>query len=283
MHLELETARRAARAGAKIVSTRGRDLGAVQSKSTATDMVTETDIAAGVAAVREIMAIDSSARFVIEEPEVHELADAPRGQLDDPEVWVLDPLDGTTSYVHGYPCFSVAVALLREGTPVAGAVYNVAMDELVSAAEGFGAWSGDASIRTGTATRLDQALLITGFPYDRGALLDKQLEILGRFLRSPVHGIRRDGSAAVDCTHVAAGRADGFWEFGLKPWDMAAGIIILREAGAHVTGIDGKPWSVRSTGLIAANPHLHEPMSQVILGELTHSDLSDGSDGPASD
>ncbi len=264
MRDELELVRAAAVAGGAEIGRRGREMGIVRSKSTPTDMVTDTDIAAGVAVVRTILAADPSARFVIEEDEVHGLAGAARGDLDDDEVWVVDPLDGTTSFVHGYPCFSVAVALLRGGRPVAGAVYNAASGELMSGAEGMGASYGAAQASTSSAATLDQALLITGFPYDRGALLDRQLAILARFLRSPVHGIRRDGSAAVDCTHVACGRADGFWEFGLKPWDMAAGVIILRESGATVTGIDGEPWSPASTGIITANPALHARMAEII-------------------
>lgn len=264
MHEELELVRTAAVAGGAEIARRGRETGFVRSKSTPTDMVTDTDIAAGVEVVRAVLASDPSARFVIEEDEVHELAGAARGRLDDDEVWVVDPLDGTTSFVHGYPCYSVAVALLRQGQPVAGAVFNAASGELTSAAADMGAWHGTDRAKTGTVAGLDEALLITGFPYDRESLLDRQLAILARFLRSPVHGIRRDGSAAIDCAHVACARADGFWEFGLKPWDMAAGVVILRESGATVTGIDGEPWSPESTGIIAANAALHARMTEVI-------------------
>lgn len=106
--------------------------------------------------------------------------------------------------------------------------------------------------------------MVTGFPYDRGAPLDRQLSVLAAFLRSPVHGIRRDGSAANDCCHVAAGRADGFWEYTLKVWDMAAGVIICSEAGATVTDVEGAPWTSRSTSICTANPQLHAQMLDVI-------------------
>jgi myo-inositol-1(or 4)-monophosphatase len=235
-----------------------------RTKSGATDLVTDTDVAAGVAAVRALLDADARARIIVEEDEVYGICGITPGRLDDPEVWLVDPLDGTTSFVHGFPCYSVSVAHLRDGQPTAGAVYNVPADELVWGAAGQGAWSGGTRIAAASAARLEDALMVTGFPYDRGAPLDRQLAILARFLRSPVHGIRRDGSAAIDCCHVASGRADGFWEFGLKPWDTAAGVVILREAGAVATGVDGEPWTPASAGIIAANPTLHPLMLEVV-------------------
>lgn len=272
MQAELLAAREAARSGASAILARCGDTGTVRSKATPTDVVTDADIAAGVAVARTLLAHDSGSRFVIEEDEVYELADADQGSLTEGDTWVVDPLDGTTSFVHGYPTYSVSVALLRDGLPIVGATYNVPAKELVSAAVGHGAWLEDARIECTQIRRLSEALLITGFPYDRGALLDRQLGCLRDFLRSPVHGIRRDGSAAIDCCHVACGRADGFWEFGLRPWDMAAGVVILGEAGARVTGIDGEEWTPASTGIIAANPALHALMRDVILPGATRPD-----------
>lgn len=266
MRDELTAAIAAADAGARRVRAAGGASGAIRSKSTATDLVTEVDIAAGVAVWEAIRAHDPAARLIIEEEEVHDLTDAPRGALDDAEVWCVDPLDGTTSFVHGFPAYSVSVALLRHGVPVAGAIANIPLAETYAAASGLGATLGGTPIRCSSAGVLNEALLVTGFPYDRGALLDRQLAVLAAFLRSPVHGIRRDGSAAIDCAHIATGRADGFWEFGLKPWDMAAGVVICREAGAMVTGIDGAEWSTASTGIITANPWLHPHISEVVLG-----------------
>ena len=256
----------AAEAGGREIATRGRDIGAVRVKSGEIDLVTETDIAAGVTVVRTILDADPSARFVIEEDEVYGLTGCERGDLFAGRTWVVDPLDGTTSFVHGFPCYSVSVGLLEDGVPIAGAVHNMPMNETSCGAVGCGAYRGDDAIACGRTSDLTQALLITGFPYDRTQPLDRQLEVLAAFLRAPVHGIRRDGSAAIDCCHVASGRADGFWEFGLRPWDMAAGVIICREAGAHVTGIDGEEWTPASTGIIVANPALHALMSEVVLG-----------------
>jgi len=266
MHDVLELAKQAARAGGEVIARAGANTGDIRVKGAATDMVTEIDIAAGVEVVRTIATAHGTARFVIEEDEVYELAHVDRGRLDDSEVWVVDPLDGTTSFIHGFPCFSVAVALLREGEPAVGAVYNVPSDELFSAARGEGAFRNDQPVGCSQVASVTDALLITGFPYDRTTTLDRQLEMLERFLRAPVQGIRRDGSAAVDCCHVAAGRADGFWEFGLHAWDTAAGVAILREAGAEVTGVDGAAWTPDVGGILAANPALHEAMLEVMQG-----------------
>jgi myo-inositol-1(or 4)-monophosphatase len=260
----LEVAETAALAGGRVLESRRGDLGEVRSKTSMSDLVTDVDVAAGFATVRAILTALPNARFVIEEEELYELAAATRGTLDDAEVWVIDPLDGTTSFVHGYPNYSVSVAVLRHGTPVVGAVYNAALGELNSAALGQGAYRDAQSLRTPATANVNEALLITGFPYDRGKPLDRQLAALAAFLRVPVHGIRRDGSAALDCCHVAGARADGFWEFSLFPWDVAAGIVILREAGAVVTDAEGDPWTPRSTSICAANPVLHKGMLEVL-------------------
>jgi myo-inositol-1(or 4)-monophosphatase len=260
----LDCAIEAARAGGMELLARRDDMGEVRSKGFATDFVTEADLASGVACARAIEKRLPGARFVIEEDEVHDLASVTRGTLDDAEVWVIDPLDGTTSFLHGYPTYSVSVACLREGQPVAGAVYNAALDEMNAAAVGLGAAREGAPLSVSNAPTVRDALLITGFPYDRGAPLDRQLAVLAAFLRAPVHGIRRDGSAAIDCCHVAGARADGFWEYYLKPWDVSAGVVILREAGALVTDTEGAPWTAHSESICCANPALHAEMLSVI-------------------
>ncbi len=257
-------ARDAALAGGAILAAHRAQPGAVRSKEWRTDFVTEADIASGVACVRTILAHDPLARIVVEEPEVCEILGIEPGSVTDPRVWVIDPLDGTTSFLHGFPCYSVSVALVADGEPVAGAVYNAALAELVSAERGAGATLNDTPLRCSDAASVQDALVVTGFPYDRGAPLERQLAVLSAFLRAPVHGVRRDGSAAIDCCHVAAGRADGFWEYALKPWDMAAGALICREAGAVVSDTDGTPWTAASEGIVAANPVLHPQMLEVI-------------------
>lgn len=256
-------AERAARAGADVLRAHAGGVTGVRTKSGSADLVSAADVAAGVAIARSIDAAVPGSRFVIEEPEVCELAGVAPGALDDPEVWVIDPLDGTTSFVHGYPCYSVSIALLRDGMPVRGAVYNVPADEMISATTAGGAWRDGERLICGGAPVIAEALLATGFPYDRGAPLDRQLRIFERLLR-PAHDVRRDGSAAVDLCHVATGRVDGFWETGLKPWDMAAGALIVAEAGGTVTDFAGEPWGVTTRDVIAANPILHAALLEAI-------------------
>lgn len=259
----LDVARTAALAGGYIVRERAGRAGESRQKSGPTDLVTEVDIAGGVAVARSINSAIPGSRFLIEETEVYDLAEVERGDVATGEVWVVDPIDGTTSFVHSYPCYSVSVALLRDGEPVVGAVYNAAASEMTTAEKGEGATLDGSPLRCTGAATIEESLLITGFPYDRGALLDRQLRVLDPVLRR-VHGLRRDGSAAVDCCHVAAGRADGYWEFGLKAWDTAAGVVALREAGACVTDMHGEPWTHETADIVAAGPRVHEQLLELI-------------------
>jgi myo-inositol-1(or 4)-monophosphatase len=262
-HDLMSIAESAARAAGEVLREHTGRVTGIRTKSGSADLVSAADVAAGVAVARAILGRLPDARFVIEEAEVHELTGAAHGTLDDTEVWVVDPLDGTTSFVHGYPCYSVSIACLRDGLPVAGAVYNVPADEMVVAALGAGAWRDGDRLACSGAPVIEEALLATGFPYDRGAALDRQLRIFERVFR-PAHDIRRDGSAAIDLCHVATGRVDGFWETSLQPWDMAAGVLVVAESGGTVTDFDGQPWSVSTRDVIAANPALHARLLDAI-------------------
>lgn len=191
---------------------------------------------------------------------------------DEPDVlprWLVDPLDGTANYEHGYPFFSVSIALVdREGV-AAGCVHDPLRLESFVAARGCGAELHSADpgkaarvspVRVGRAMSLDESLLATGFPYGRtpedlGFDIRPLLFFLGR-----ARGIRRSGSAALDLCHVACGRLDGYWEEHLRPWDMAAGALIVKEAGGVVLGWGGGPWSTNSSGVVAAAPGIMEAM-----------------------
>jgi myo-inositol-1(or 4)-monophosphatase len=258
-----QTAEAAARAGASVLLRHSANITGLRTKTASADMVTAADVESGIAVVETIASIFPGARFVVEEPEVYERAGVQRGTLDDDEVWVIDPLDGTTSFVHSYPCWSVSVALLREGKPVVGAVYNVPASEMVTAETGEGATRNGQPVRCTGADTLEAALLATGFPYDRGEPLERQWRLLHRLL-TPAHDIRRDGSAAVDLCHVAAGRVDGYWELNLQPWDFAAGVLIVEEAGGIVTDFTGKPWSTATRDVVAANAALHGELLTVV-------------------
>lgn len=259
----LELAVAAATAGAEVVRRADRSA-QVRSKSAAIDLVTDADVASGVAVVREILRHDPTARLLVEEPETHRLVSVEPASLDEPEVWVIDPIDGTTSFVHGYPFYSVSVSLMREGQPVVGAVVDVPRHETYAAATGHGSFREGKRVTCTSIASVELALLATGFPYDRARFLDRQLAVLSEVLRRGAHDVRRDGSAALDCCLAASGRVDGFWEFGLKPWDMAAGVVILREAGAAVTDAEGLGWTRESTSIVAANPALHADMLAAI-------------------
>lgn len=269
MREALDTAIAAARAGGRVLESMRDSMGAIRAKGSAIDFVTEADVAAGAAVVREILSRDPGARFVCEEPEVYDMLGAIPGVIGDGDVWVIDPLDGTTSFIHGYPTYSVSVALVRGKDPVAGAVYNAAAGEMNAAAVGLGAHRDGVALHVSRAAHVTDALVATGFPYDRGVPLDLQMAVLTAFLRAPIHGMRRDGSAAVDCCHVAGGRVDGFWEYALKPWDMAAGVVICREAGARVTDVAGDEWTADSPNILAANPALHAEMLELMRSTTT--------------
>lgn len=179
--------------------------------------------------------------------------------------WHVDPLDGTTNFAHRYPCFCVSMALARKDQLLIGVVYNPVYDELFCAAKGEGATLNGKKIRCSKIGEMKNSLLCTGFPnHDRHS--HPNIHYYWDFtLRS--HGVRRDGSAALDLASLAAGRFDGFWEFGLKPWDTAAGVVIVEEAGGTVTDLDGQPYVLGGKSILASNGLIHGEMKQ-LAGEL---------------
>ena len=176
--------------------------------------------------------------------------------------WIIDPLDGTTNYAHGYPCFCVTIALERDGEIVVGATFDPTRDEMFSAEKGAGANLNNRRIRVSDAEKLGDALLVTGFPYDFKKREDFAGHLTEFLLRS--RGIRRDGSAAIDMAYVACGRFDGFWEEGLNPWDVAAGKLLIEEAGGKITYYDGSPLSIYSPPICASNNLIHAQMLEVL-------------------
>jgi myo-inositol-1(or 4)-monophosphatase len=185
--------------------------------------------------------------------------------------WHVDPLDGTTNFAHGYPCFAVSIALAKRGELLAGVVYNPFYDELFAAARGGGATLNGKRIFVSKVNALATSLLCTGFPVHK-RLANPNIHYYWDFtLRS--HGVRRDGSAALDLASVAAGRFDGFWEFGLKPWDTAAGVLLIEEAGGKVSDFTGKPYQLGGPVILATNGILHEEAREVAL-EISQRDPS---------
>ena len=177
--------------------------------------------------------------------------------------WVFDPLDGTTNYAHGLPIFCASLGLEIDGRAEVGAIYDTSRKELFTAERGEGAFLNGTAMHVSSTSDLVDALLVTGFPYDVHSRHEDLVELFAAFL-SRAQAVRRLGSAALDLCYIAAGRFDGFWEQFLKPWDVAAGALILEEAGGRITGMDGSPFDIGSGHLMASNGAIHDLLLEVI-------------------
>ncbi len=178
-------------------------------------------------------------------------------------VWIIDPLDGTTNYAHGYPNFSVSIGLEQAGEITLGVVYDPMRDELFSALKGHGAYLNDRPIHVSHADTLIRSLLATGFPYDRAVSKENNLNYFNALLMASQE-VRRSGSASLDLCSVAAGRLDGYWELKLQPWDVAAGSLIVREAGGMVSDFSGVRFSIYDKEILASNGRIHNQMVEVL-------------------
>ena len=251
----MATARRAAReAGALLRSMFGTDID-VRSKGVRTDLVTDADTKSE-SLIRAILAEDFPAdAFIGEETGTHGGSATAR--------WIVDPLDGTTNYAHGYRCFCVSVAFERDGVVELGCVYDPTADELFEARRGAGAALNGAPIHVSPCDDLRAAMLVTGFPAHR---VDEPLSNLYPFadFLTITRAIRRDGSAALDLCYVACGRFDGFWEPGLHAWDIAAGTLIVAEAGGRASGYRGEALALDGGRLLASNGIIHDAMIGVV-------------------
>ncbi|HEX2215970.1 MAG TPA: inositol monophosphatase family protein [Xanthobacteraceae bacterium] len=182
---------------------------------------------------------------------------------DKSHTWIVDPLDGTTNFLHGIPQFCIAIALARENTVVAGLIYNPVLDELFTAERGKGAFLNDRRLRVAARTRLADAVVACGLPHlGRGGLAEFRREFA--MVQEKVAGLRRFGSAALDLAWVAAGRLDAYWERNLSPWDIAAGMILVREAGGFVTDLDGGDDCLEKGHVIVGNEALHRDLLHVL-------------------
>ena len=222
------------------------------------DLVTEVDRACELAIVGLLRSRFPSHDIVTEETDL--------ARTGSRHVWFIDPLDGTTNFAHSYPVFCSSVALAVDGEIVAGAVFDPLRDELYTAEKGGGSHLNGRPLRVSQAAELIRSLLITGFPYDLHEKLDERLRPFNR-LMGLARAIRRDGAAALDLCYVAAGRADGFWEVMLKPWDMHAGRLILAEAGGRSTRLDGSPLGLGPDGLVATNGLIHDALVDALREE----------------
>lgn len=228
----------------------------IEEKGRAGDLVTEADTKAEEAILAVLERHVSDHQILAEES----------GQLGNGEndyLWAIDPLDGTTNYAHGYPIAAVSVGLLVEGVPQVGAVYNPFRNELFRAARGLGATLNRRPIKVSQTEQLKKSLLVTGFAYDRTETTDNNYAEFC-YLTHLTQGVRRSGAAALDLVDVACGRLDGYWERGIKPWDIAAGIVILEEAGGKITAYDESAIDISSGRILATNGKIHHSLSQAL-------------------
>jgi myo-inositol-1(or 4)-monophosphatase len=256
LQIFLDVATEAVLAAGAILQDYWGNLEAIEEKGRPGDLVTEADKAAE-AAILQILH-----RHVPD----HQILAEESGQLGNQEstyLWAIDPLDGTTNYAHQYPASAVSVGLIINGRPHVGAIFDPFREELFRAAKGLGATRNRRPIRVSDTATLDKSLLVTGFAYDRRQTTDNNYAEFCH-LTHLTQGVRRSGSAALDLAYVACGRLDGYWERGLSPWDIAAGIVLVEEAGGTVTAYDRSPLNISSGRILATNGPLHSSLSQAL-------------------
>ena len=242
-----------------------RDFGEVEqlqvSKKGPADFVSAADLRAERVLRTELAKARPRFGFVLEE----------QGEIkgvDEHNRWIVDPLDGTTNFLHGIPHFAISIAQERDGEVIAGVIYEPVRDEMFWAEKGAGAYLNDRRLRVSARTDLAASLIATGLPFKGRTTHPRYLDTL-KAVMEQVAGVRRFGSAALDLAYVAAGRFDGFWEYGLSRWDIAAGVLLVREAGGFVTDLGGGDDDVLATGnVLAANGQLHSPLGSAIRAAL---------------
>lgn len=186
------------------------------------------------------------------------------GNQDNEYLWAIDPLDGTTNFAHQYPAFAVSIGLLVNGVPQVGVIYDPFHHELFRGAAGLGATRNRNPIKVSETTELSKSLLVTGFAYDRRETSDNNYAEFAH-LTHLTQGVRRSGSAALDLAYVACGRVDAYWERGIAPWDVTAGVILLQEAGGKVTAYNGTPLNIDSGRILATNGYIHDSLSHELI------------------
>jgi myo-inositol-1(or 4)-monophosphatase len=237
-----------------------RDFGEVEhlqvSKKGPSDFVSAADHRVEGVLLRELKKARPAFGFLFEEQ-------GARVGMDRSNTWVIDPLDGTTNFLHSIPHFAISIGLVRDGVPFAGVIYNPVVEEMYWAEAGSGAWLNERRLRVSARRNMEEAVFATGFPYKGRPTLGLAMRQVEPVLRECA-GVRRFGAASLDLAYVAAGRYDGFWELDLKPWDIAAGIVLVREAGGYVSEIYEKGDVMATGNILAANDQLHVPLGTII-------------------
>jgi myo-inositol-1(or 4)-monophosphatase len=224
-------------------------------------LVSEVDIQAENMLVRGLSKLQVDAGFIGEENTI---------SLDNSKdyQWIIDPLDGTTNFLHGLPVYCISVALAFQGKPILGVILELNKNELFYATKGGGAFLNEKKIKVTDTQNLNKTLIATGFPYYNFEAMEAYLDVLNELMRN-TRGLRRLGSAAVDLAYTACGRFDGFFEWGLSPWDVAAGIIIVQEAGGSVTDFENKQNYLFGKSIIAGNPTISLQLQQIIAKKFS--------------
>ena len=229
----------------------------IRTKSSGFDLVTNADLACERAIVRTIKKHFPGHNFLAEENKYK--------KTNSDFTWIIDPLDGTNNFTFRLPIFCSSIALTYKGELKLGVVYDVSRNELFCAQKGKGSFLNKKRIKVSTAAQLNRSLLITGFYYSRGKEMKKALRDIEKFFRRHIRGLRRFGSAALDLCYIACGRATGFWEFKLSPWDFAAGKLIVEEAGGRVSGKSGEEVNIWRPGyIVASNSKIHSQMTKLL-------------------
>lgn len=258
MHPMLNIAVKAARKAGNIINRASLDLELVQvSAKGRSDFVTEVDHAAEAAIIDTLKAAYPQHAILAEESGASET----HGEAE--YVWIIDPLDGTTNFIHGFPQYAVSIALQHRGQLTQAVVYDPTRNELFTASRGRGAFLNDRRIRVSRRSHLRDCLIGTGFPFRQLEHLEAYLRIFKRVTEESA-GVRRPGAAALDLAYVAAGRLDGFWEFGLSPWDMAAGALLILEAGGFVADFDGAPNFLSNGHIVCGNPKVFAQLLKLV-------------------
>jgi len=258
LHPMLNIAVKAARAAGAIINRASLDLDRLQVSTKSTnDFVTEVDHAAEAAVIDVLLAAYPGHGILAEE------SGSARGAKDSDYVWIIDPLDGTTNFIHGLPTYAVSIGLAFRGQMQQAVVYDPARNDLFYATKGRGAFLNDKRLRVSKRTKMADALIGTGFPFRKGDDLDHYLKVLALVMKSCA-GVRRPGAAALDLCYVAAGWYDGFFETGLSPWDVAAGSLIVTEAGGLVGNFTGEADFLHRREVVAGTPKVYGQLVQVL-------------------
>lgn len=235
-----------------------------QEKGSSNNMVTRADIEAQQAIADCIRGAFPEHSFLGEEGDQADKDAATKAALKAEHLWVVDPIDGTNNYAQGIPFFCVSIAYLSHGVSLFGLIYDPSRDELFCAHKGGGAYLNDKPIQVSQADGIDGAILATGFAYERGEYVRRTLRTIQSLFDHKLRGIRRFGACAVDLCWTAAGRLDGFFELKLEPWDYAAGMLIVAEAGGRVSDAEGNPLAIGAPAVVASAPGLHDVLLKII-------------------